>query len=205
MDLRESYNRIAEDWHKDHQDDDWWKEGTGAFVSCLPEYGSVLDVGCGSGTKAKHFIRKDFVVTGIDISENLLAIAARESPEGTFKTLSMTELDSLPDQYDGVFAQASLLHIPKSETADVVCQMAGRTKPGGYVYLAVKQVREGRPDEEILHEDDYGYPYERFFSYYSMEELEAYLKAAGLETVWKDARPTGRTVWLQIIGKKPLA
>lgn len=205
MDLRETYNRIAEDWHKDHQDDDWWKDGTDAFISYLPKGGSVLDVGCGSGTKAKYFIRKGFIVTGIDISENLLAIASRESPAGTFKALSMAELDSLPDQYDGTFAQASLLHIPKNEAADVVRQMADRTKAGGYVYLSMKQVREGSPEEEIAQENDYGYPYERFFSYYSMEELEQYLKGSGLEVVWKDARPTGKTVWLQIIGKKPLA
>src|SRR3989338_2374515 len=109
MDLKETYNRIAEDWHRDHTSDDWWVEGTNAFIQKLPVGSHVLDVGCGSGVKSKYFIDHGFKVTGIDISDKLLEIARREAPEGEFKVLSMTELDSMPETFDGVFAQASLL------------------------------------------------------------------------------------------------
>jgi len=205
MDLKETYNRIAEDWHKDHQQDDWWIEGTDRFVSLLPKGGSVLDVGCAGGIKTKYFLDRGFSVTGIDISENLIEIAKREVTEAEYKVMSMTELNSMDKQFDGVFAQASLLHIPKAQAADVVRMMAERTVPGGYVYLAVKKAKQEGMEEEVKEEDDYGYTYQRFFSYFTLEELRSYLVTAGLEISWEDAYLSGRTTWLQIVGKKPLA
>lgn len=205
MDIGKTYDRIAEDWHKDHNSDTWWVEETNKFLALLPSRGSVLDVGCGSGVKSKYMLEKGFRVVGIDVSEGLLKIAQRESPSGEFLLLSMTELDSLTEEFDGVFAQASLLHIPKAEASGVVRQMAGRARPGGYVYIAVKRAWEGAPEEEVKKENDYGYEYERFFSYYTPEELSGYMKAAGLEVVSESSSQSGNTVWLQIVGRKPLA
>lgn len=204
MDLRETYNRIAEDWHRDHLIDDWWRKGTDDFIKLLPAEAHVLDAGCGSGVKSRYFIEHGFRVTGIDISEKLLEIARREAPGGDFRVLSMTDLDAMPEMFDGVFAQASLLHIPKKDAGDIVKNMSRRLVPGGLLCINVKEAREGKPDEEILREDDYGYAYERFFSYFTMPELERYLADAGLQIVSKlrNQNKSGKTVWLQIIGKK---
>lgn len=205
MNLADTYNRIAEDWHKDHLDDSWWTEETEHFITLLPEGATVLDVGCGSGTKSKYMKSRGLFVVGIDISDGLLAIARRESPDIEFVNHSMMELDSFPGQFDGVFAQASLLHIPKADAPGVVRQMAGKTKPGGHVYIAVKQAHEGTPEEEIKKEDDYGYEYERFFSYYTPLELESYAKDAGLIVLANTSSVSGNTTWLQIVCQKPLA
>jgi 2-polyprenyl-3-methyl-5-hydroxy-6-metoxy-1,4-benzoquinol methylase len=204
MDLKETYNRIAEDWHRDHSHDDWWVEGTGTFIQELAPGARVLDVGCGSGVKSKYLINHGFKVTGIDISEKLLEIARREASKGEFKVFSMTDLDSMLEMFDGIFAQASLLHIPKKDAGEVVKKMAGRLISGGLLYIAVKEVREGKPEEGIAKENDYGYEYERFFSYFTMPELEQYLAGAGLTVVSasRNPNPSGKTVWLQIIGRK---
>lgn len=201
IDLRDTYNRIAEAWHNDHTADDWWIEGTNTFLSMLPQGGTVLDVGCGSGSKTKYISERGCTVTGIDFSEKLLEIAREEAPMAKFALLPMENLEQLNEKFDGVFVQASLLHIPKNEAADVVKKMAEHLNPGGHLYIAVKEVKEGKPDEEIKTEDDYGYPYERFFSYFRKSELESYMAQAGLKVVWKEAKPTGRTTWLQIIGE----
>lgn len=204
MDLKETYNRIAEDWHRDHLHDDWWIQDIDTFIKNLPPGARVLDVGCGSGVKAKYLMGHGLKVTGIDISENLLEIARREAPEGEYRLFSMTDLDTMPETFDGVFAQASLLHIPKKDAGDVVKKMANRLVPGGLLYIAVKEPREGNPEEEVVTENDYGYEYERFFSYFTMAELERYLTDAGLHVISKLRNPnkSGKTVWLQIIGKK---
>ncbi len=203
-DLQATYDRIAEDWHRDHHLDDWWVKGTDAFVAMLPEHASVLDVGCGSGVKSKYLAEHGCAVTGIDISQNLLDIARREAPPAHFMLLPMEELDTLQETFDGVFAQASLLHIPKLEAGEVVRKMAGRLKPGGHLYIAVKEVKPGQAAEEAARENDYGYEYERFFSYYTMAELEGYISDAGLSVVEKVPNPhsNGKTVWLQIIAEK---
>lgn len=204
MDLKETYNRIAEDWCRDHSSDDWWVEGTDAFIKELSSGACVLDVGCGSGVKSKYLASRGLRVTGIDISDKLLDIARREVPEGEFREFSMIELDAMPETFDGVFAQASLLHIPKKNAGDVVKKMVGRLVSDGLLYIAVKETREGEPDEEVKKENDYGYEYERFFSYFTMDELEQYLTNARLKVISRLRNPnkSGKTVWLQIIGKK---
>jgi SAM-dependent methyltransferase len=204
MDLKETYNCIAEDWHRDHSHDDWWVEGTDAFIKELPAGARVLDVGCGGGTKSKYLIAHGCKVVGIDISEKLLDIARREVPEAEFEELSMIDLDTMPETFDGVFAQASLLHIPKKDAGEVVKKMIRRLASNGLVYIAVKEMRDDKPEEGIVVENDIGYDYERFFSFFTMTELERYLTDAGLRVIRasRNPHPSGKTVWLQIIGKK---
>ncbi len=204
MDLRETYNLIAEEWHRDHSIDDWWKEGTDTFIKMLPRGAHVLDVGCGGGVKAKYLLNHGLAVTGIDISDKLLEIARREAPKGEFKELSMYNLDLMTEAFDGAFAQASLLHIAKKDADDIVKKMATRLVPGGLLYIAVKEIREGKPEEEIIKERDYGVDFERFFSYFTIAELERFLSNAKLEAVLKfrNQSTSGKTVWLQIIGRK---
>lgn len=200
--LRDTYDRIAEDWHRAHGFDEWWVKGADTFLALLPAHGSILDVGCGSGTPAAYLARHGFEVLGVDFSEKLLAIAKREVPQAAFRQLAIEDLDTIEREFDGVFAQASLLHMEKARAGDTVRTMARRAKKGGHLYLAVKEEKPGRPVEEIKREDGYGYPFERFFSYFTMAELESYLREAGLDVVWQDRNPVGRAVWLQIIGQK---
>ncbi len=202
MDLRETYNKIAEEWHKDHQDDSWWVEGTEKLISFLPPGATVLDAGCGGGTKTKYLAEKGFKVTGIDFAENLIAIARREAPQAQFVVMNMRDAASLPQSFDAVFAQASLLHIPKKEISDVLTSLASRLEPSGYFYIAVKGKRPDGPDEEMKEEHDYGYPYERFFSYYTLEELIGHLQKLGLTVVYQDIQKTGKSDWIQLIAQK---
>lgn len=203
MNLKDTYDKIAEDWHEDHLPDDWWYEGTDVFASLLSSGAHILDVGCGAGHKTKYFTEKGFKVTGVDFSENLLAIAKREAPDAEFILADMKDLSKIEDKFDAVFAQASLLHVPKNEAQAVLSHWTEKVKPGGYLYVAVKGIREGQPEEQVLKEDDYGYEYERFFSYYSLQELQEHFKQLGLHIEYENECPEESTNWIQIIGKKP--
>lgn len=202
MDLKSTYNKIAEDWHRDHQQDTWWIESTNKFISLLKPGDSVLDVGCGGGTKTKYLIGEGLRVTGIDFAENMIAIAKREVPTGTFFTMDVKEIPRLGKIYDGVFAQATLLHVPKREVEDVLWILRDALVGGGYLYVAVKELRPGQKEEEIRVENDYGYPYERFFSYFALSEVEKYLRDGGLEICYRNITPSGESRWIQVIAKK---
>lgn len=202
MNTQETYNQIAEDWHKDHLQDTWWVDGTQKFSSYLPQGASILDVGCGDGVKSAYFVEHGFTVTGVDFSEGLLNIAKRDIPQAKFLLMDMREIGKLTDEYDGIFAQASLLHIPRDEAFSVLTTLYSHLAAGGVLYVAVKGPKEGMPLEGEITENDYGYEYTRFFSYYSMEELQKYFADLGLEVLYNDSTRLGKTDWLQIIGKK---
>jgi SAM-dependent methyltransferase len=202
MTLQDTYNRIAEDWFKDHQSDSWWVEGTDAFVSMLPKRALVLDIGCGAGVKSKYLSEKGLAVIGADFSEKMIEIAKREVPTGDFRVADITNLSTIPETFDGIFAQAVLLHIPRADASAVVSGLAQKLKNGGYLYLAVKEKRPEGSEEETLQESGYGYDYERFFSYFTLPEIKDYAARAGLQVRYEDVSRTGHTNWIQVVAQK---
>lgn len=179
MDLKETYNKIAEDWFKDHKTDGWWQEGTDKFLSLLGKGSKVLDVGCGAGIKSGYLSAKGFEVTGIDFSEKFIDIARKENPKLHFDVVDIYELDKYPKKFDGIFAQAVLLHVPKARVMNVLQMMKDKLNDNGLLYIAVKGVKSDGIEEGTKKENDYGYEYERFFSYFSSEELKKYFQKLG--------------------------
>lgn len=201
-DLKSTYNRIAEDWFKDHQEDTWWVNGANKFISFLHPGSLVLDVGCGAGVKSKYLIKKELKVVGIDLSEKMIEIAKKEAPDAKFLVADITEPLDFDQKFDGIFAQAVLLHIPKKDIKKVISNLVSLLKPKGYLYIAVKGLRVGQNEEQIIKENDYGYEYERFFSFYSPEELSGYIKELGMNNVYDEIISVGNTDWIQVIAQR---
>ena len=203
MDLKDTYNKIAKDWHQDHLNDSWWFGGVDKFVSFLKNGDAILDVGCGAGHMSKYLIDKGMKVTGIDFSEELIKIAQQDVPAGDFFVMDLNDVSELNQTFDGILLQAVLLHIPKKEVVEKVKNILKLLKPGGYVYIAVKETKPDQEDEKIEVENDYGYDYERFFSYFTMDEMKNILKEVDLELVYESVVPThSNKRWLQVIGRK---
>ncbi len=200
--LKATYNKIAEDWHRDHKSDTWWIETTDKFISLLKPGDLVLDVGCGGGLKAKYLISKGLKVTGIDFAENMIAIARREVPAGTFFVMDLRDLPRMDGTFDGILVHTTLVHIPKREVGRAVQIFKEKLKPGGYLYITVKEIRSGQDGEEVKAESDYGYPYERFWSYFNLPEVETYLREAGFYVCYSSITPLGNSRWLQVTGQK---
>ncbi len=201
MDLKSTYNKIADDWFRDHNEDTWWREGTDKFTSILPKGATVLDVGCGAGIKSKYLSDNGLKVTGMDFSEKMIEIAKREVSGVDFIVYDIYEMDSYDNKFDAVFAQAVLLHVPKEKIIEVLEKFKNKLKPGGILYLAVKEVKSGGTDNEILKENDYGYEYERFFSYFTLPEIKECINKLSLKLLWENITNSGRTNWIQIIAK----
>jgi len=200
VNLKDTYNQIAKDWHADHLHDDWWSEITSMFASLLGSGSNVLDAGCGSGIKSKYLVEKGLKVTGFDLSESMIEIAKVETPEATFFVHDLYDVNTIEGQFEGIFMEASLLHISKARAREVVQKAMSKLKQGGYFYIAVKGMRDGVEEEDLI-ESDYGYKYKRFFSYYNIDEVVEYLKSSGCEIVYQGEKKAGSR-WLQVIGKK---
>lgn len=188
---------------KDHAKDTWWQAGTDAFIRCMKPGGTVLDLGCAGGMKSRVLSEQGFLVTGVDLSEKMIEIARREVPEVEFFAMDLREIASLQKTFDGIFCQAVFLHLSKQEVGDALLKLKDILNLGGVLYVAVKEQRPGQAEEGVLKENDYGYEYERFFSYYRAEELREFFSKAGFEIVSQNAAPAGKTTWLEIVGRKP--
>ena len=117
------------------------------FESLLAPGAKVLDFGCGSGRDAKHFLELGFEVVATDGSPELCKIAEQNIGIPVRNEL-FQELSEI-EEYDGIWACSSILHLPKGELADVLDKMAAALKKDGIVYTSFKYgsfegIRNGR-------------------------------------------------------------
>lgn len=202
MDLKSTYNKIAQDWFTDHDTSTQATPSIDKFVSFLKEGSTVLDVGCGPGLKAKYLNSLGFKITGIDFSEEMITIAKKNSPSSDFQVKDITKPLGFTEKFDGVFAHAVLLHIPKQEIKSVLQNLSAVLNAGGYLYVSVKELQAGKPQEEIVTESDYGYEYERFFSYFTLPEIKEYLEDSNFTVVFENLDTSRNASWVKVIAQK---
>lgn len=106
------------------------------FIRRLPEQAYILDFGCGSGRDTKYFLERGFKVTAIDGSAELCKFASQFT-EIEVKHMFFQELADV-EMYDGIWACASILHLPYAELERVLAKMERAVKNGGIIYTSFK-------------------------------------------------------------------
>ena len=107
----------------------------------------ILDLGCGSGRDSKAFLQNGYQVTAVDGSKELCQIASKNIGQDVICQL-FNELDAV-NEFDGVWACASLLHLPNNELKETLKRVETALKNDGYFYASFKYgdfegEREGR-------------------------------------------------------------
>ena len=117
------------------------------FLELLPEGSYILDFGCGSGRDTKAFLDSGYRVDAVDGSEEL----CRRASDYTGIPVKHMLFQELSDreQYDGIWACASILHLKRRELPDVLQRISDALKPRGILYTSFKYgnfegMREGR-------------------------------------------------------------
>ena len=117
------------------------------FASRIKPGGLILDLGCGSGRDSKAFLERGFRVTAVDGSPELCQYAEKVIGQpvvcATFQEYEPSET------FDGIWACASLLHLPYGEIVPVLKKLSNHLSPDGCLYLSFKYgdfegVRNGR-------------------------------------------------------------
>jgi len=106
------------------------------FLRQLPQGGSILDLGCGPGRDVAAFQERGFEVVGVDGSANMVA-AARSRVSSPIVHATFDAID-WRDAFDGVWACASLLHVPRDALPDVLDRVVRAIKPRGVAFLSFK-------------------------------------------------------------------
>ncbi len=185
----EYYNMYADDFFEGSVDADM-SEWRNRFIKYLPDGGRVLDAGCGSGRDSKAFIMQGFSVVAIDASGEMCLRASELLGQEVWQ-MRFDEM-SFDDEFDGVWACASLLHVPISEMADVLKKIKHGLRPEGIFYASFKY-GEGETVKDV-----------RSFTNYTLESVCELLKGAGFRVlecdISYDVRP-GREEekWVNVI------
>ena len=125
------------------------------FLAVLPPGAAILELGCGAGADYAEMLARGYDVTPTDGSPEMADVAARRlgRPVGT---LLFGDIDAV-ETYDGVWANACLLHVPRDQLASVLALIHRAIKPGGAFYASYKT---GDGDGRDTLDRYYNYPTE---------------------------------------------
>lgn len=143
----------------------------------------ILDVGCGIGGSAFHFVEKyKAKVDGFDLSENMIELARNKNqkykyPNIDFSVADATKIDYEPGSYDIVYSRDTILHIPPKN--HLFSQFYKWMRPGGR--LLITDYCCGPYHE---HDDDFkAYVSERGYSMLTVEDYAQVLRDVGFVDV----------------------
>lgn len=106
------------------------------FLMYMPPYASILDAGCGSGRDTLYFANRGYRVTAFDYSPTLVKLASKLTGQEVLQ-LSFQDLE-FENQFDGVWACSSLLHVPMEEMHDAFSKLSKSMKVNGTMYTSFK-------------------------------------------------------------------
>jgi len=183
------YERHADEYIKNTESLDM-RELHSAFIKYLPKHAYILDAGCGSGRDSVIFLSEGFQVTAIDASAAMVKAAiSRKVPaiQMAFQEVSFVE------KFDGIWACASLLHVPRMEIEQVLRRLYRALKVSGIIFITLKEgTGEGNSPEG------------RFFANYSLEEIKEYLSSVGFwQIVFAKHTPDSKgKLWINILARR---
>jgi SAM-dependent methyltransferase len=161
-----------------------------AFLRHLPPRAKILDAGCGSGRDSAVFFASGHRVLAIDASPAMVCAAHNLGVPANVMTFQEMQFDA---EFDGLWACASLLHVPRSEVEEVLRRFYRALRPGGAIFITLK-----KGAGEGVREDG------RFFAYYEVEEFAELMSRAGawFSLVARQTSDGKDRPWLNFLGCK---
>ena len=167
-----------------------------AIALPAPRPARVLDFGCGPGRDLVWFREQGHEPTGLDGSARFVTMARAASGCEVLHQ-DMLSLALPPEHFDGVFANASLFHVPAQELPRVLGQLHATLRPGGVLFTS---------NPRAMGDDSEGWNGARYGSYHSYDRWRAFLDAAGFDELRHYYRPDGEPraeqPWLATVSRK---
>lgn len=151
----------------------------------------VLDFGCGPGRDLAYFQSLGHEAVGLDGSARFVEMA-RAATGCEVLHQSFLHLSLPASRFHGIFANASLFHVPTQELPRVLRELRRSLIPRGVLFCSNPR----GPDTE-------GFSGERYGAFHSLETWRAHVTSAGFTELSHYYRPAGRPIheqpWLATV------
>jgi SAM-dependent methyltransferase len=169
-----------------------------ALVAAMPKNpGTILDLGCGPGRDLVTFKRHGHTAIGLDATPAFVEMAQQASGCEVWQQ-SFLSLDLPPETFDGIFANASLIHVPRTQMVRVLKDLWRSLVPAGAIVMSMV-----RGDHEGYSIRPTGYRYVAGWEY---ETLAPCVEQAGFKILHHYYRPPGlpceQQSWLVLVARR---
>jgi SAM-dependent methyltransferase len=165
-----------------------------AAIETAPPF-AILDFGCGPGRDLKAFTALGHEAIGLEGAARLAAMAREHSGCEVWEQ-DFLALDLPARRFDGVFANASLFHVPRAQLPRVLGELYACLKPGGVLFSSNPR---GNNEE--------GWQGARYGVHHDLEGWRGYVLAAGYAEIAYYFRPEGVPLearpWLASLWRRP--
>lgn len=167
-----------------------------ALLEALPpkERYDLLDLGCGPGRDLAAFQERGHRAVGVEGCAAFCQMAREYSGCEVWQQ-DFLHLALPPESFDGIFANASLFHVPSQELPRVLKELWAALRPKGILFSS-----NPRGNHE-------GWEGDRYCHFLEFEAYRRYLEAAGFEVLQHYYRPAGKPCheqpWLAVVSRKP--
>ena len=163
------------------------------FIGGLKRSGRILDAGCGSGRDTKHFLSLGYQVEAFDASKELARLASEFS--GINVAVATFENFTSRNLFDGIWACASLLHVPNSRLKDVIMNLSRFLAKEGLIYFSLKYGSGERIENGRLFTDA-----NEAIILSIMREIDE----LAIQKMWvtSDVRPARSEAWLNVLARR---
>ena len=192
---RREYDRVAVDFQARTQDHDV-SQNYRALLDAIegtPPF-RILDMGCGPGRDLRYFRDLGHEAVGLDGSRSFAAMAHAATGCEVLHQ-DFLAMDLPPGRFDGVFANASLFHVPSRALPRVLREIARSLKPRGVLFCSNPR---GNNEE--------GMKAGRYCCFHDQETWHRYVTAAGFTEIRHYFRPEGKPrdqqPWLATVWRK---
>lgn len=192
---KETYERFAKKYEKLKESHlaTFLLEEANIFMNNLPDK-RILDLGSGPGRDSLYFKQNGFYPICIDLSESMIELCKNkglEAYKGDMENLKFS------NKFDGVWACASLLHLPKDRFKPMLGKINSFLKEDGIFAIGMGE-GQGEGFKESLN-----YPgCKRYFSFYTKEELEKELQPYFEIFHFSRSTPEKNKNFINFIGRK---
>ncbi|BCA29510.1 class I SAM-dependent methyltransferase [Pseudomonas otitidis] len=192
----DDYQRNAEGFREGTRDHDV-SQNIEALLRHLGPGGpfDILDFGCGPGRDLQTFRRLGHRPVGLDGTARFVEMARTDAGCEVWQQ-NFLALELPAERFDGVFANASLFHVPLQELPRVLGQLHATLRPGGVLFSSNPR---GQNEE--------GWNGQRYGAWHDYARWRELLEAAGFQALEHYYRPAGlpreQQPWLASVWRKP--
>jgi len=176
----EDYRRRAEQFREGTRDHDVSQNIAALLKHIVPPAPfTILDLGCGPGRDLSAFTQLGHRAIGLEGAPEFVAMARAATGCEVWQQ-DFLKLDLPERTFDGIFANASLFHVPTQELPRVLRELRAALKPQGVLFSSNPRGN----DEE-------GWQRGRFGAFHRLETWQRYVSAAGYVELEHYYRPAG--------------